>query len=94
MGLQIDSDEIKQAENAGFGNTHRLADDRIGFFNGDTVFKREPHRYSHPKNADPVGNKAGSVLAVDNRFAEQPVTKVTQRCNDPGPGIRTRHELQ
>ena len=92
--LQVYADKIQQAEYPGLGNAHGLADYRVGFFDSEAVLKSKAHGNPHPQDANSVGNKTRSILAVHYRFTQHAITKIPQGGDNLRTGIRSSDQLQ
>ena len=73
--LQVDANQVQQAKDTGFGDAHGFTDDRIGLLDGEPNLKGKTHRSPQPQDANAVGDKAGRILAVHHRFAQQAIAK-------------------
>ena len=91
---QVESDQIEQPEDAGFGNPHRPADHRVGLLDRDAVFDRRDDGALQPVGADPVGDETRRVVAVDHRLAERYVEEGAKRFDPVRRDVRAANQFQ
>ena len=94
VGLQVDPDQIHQPEYASLRYTHRPADDRVGLFHGQFIFKGESNGALHPQDADAVCDESRCVVALDHTLAQGPVAKFPQYLDRILPGLLASDDLQ
>ena len=94
MRHQVDADQVEQAEQAGGGEAHHLAGDRVGLLDGEPVIQGGVDARLHPHHADAVGDKARRVVAANDAFAQLHVAEPGQRFGHLGRCVPAGDQLQ
>ena len=79
---QVDANQVIKPENAGFGDAHRAAHQRVCLFNGQRVAHRLVNADLQCKNAHPVAKEAGCIGTAHDALAKHAVVEIGQPVND------------
>ena len=95
MGLEVEADEIEQAEDAGLGNAQRPAHHRIGLLHREALVHREDRRACIQKAPMRLAMKPGVSLAQTTRLAQAQIGELGQSADRRAALSRGgRHDLQ
>ena len=91
---KVNADQVRQTEDAGFGDAEWLAHHRVGLFHRNALGHGFGHRRLNPETAKPVGDEPRPVLAGHDALAERHISKVFDGRQRIGIGLRTAHDFQ
>ncbi len=86
MRHQIQTHQIHQAKDTGFGNAERATNDAVGFFDSQSPVHGFDHGGLNPVDTKAVGDKARFVMADDTGLAQFMVGKFRDHIDDTVSG--------
>ena len=87
MAENVESDEIAEAEGAGFGPADCGSGEGIDFFDAEVHFLHYAHDVEHGEGADTVGDEVGRVFGAHDALAEVEIAEAGDRFHRGGVGV-------
>ena len=91
---QVQADQIRQPEDAGLRQSHRLAAHRVCFLDAQPMLQRLVHGAVHEERADAIRDEARRILADHDPLAQARVAHGVERLGHRRPRLRSAHEFQ
>jgi len=94
MKQRIKANKIRRPERGAFGIPNHRTGKLIHGLNGQTHVHHGIDNAKHIIGPDPVGNKVGRILGIDNALSQHLLTYICQGLNHFRERVRIRYDLQ